>query len=96
MQLTNARAVDYEDPALEGQNITLICAPGQVLNGSNQSTCMGSGKWEPNPGEVECMGEQFDPVLLLFCACLCDDLVILNIQLCSQQIVCLRRLVLDK
>ena len=61
MELTNARAVGYVDLALEGQNITFTCAPGQVLNGSNQSTCMGNGKWEPDPGDVECIGEWFDP-----------------------------------
>ena len=57
MELTNARVVGYEDPAREGQNITFTCAPGQVLNGSNQSTCMGNAKWESDPGDVECMGE---------------------------------------
>ena len=57
MELTNALAVGYEDPAaLEGQIITFTCAPGQVLNGSNISTCMGNGNWEPDPGEVgECI-----------------------------------------
>ena len=54
MELTNAIAVGYEDPALERQNITFTCRPGQVLNGSNTSTCMGNGEWEPDPREVEC------------------------------------------
>ena len=58
MQLTIALAVGYEDPALEGQNITFTCAPGQALNGSNLATCMGNGKWEPDPGEVACIGKQ--------------------------------------
>ena len=56
MELTNARAVGYEDPALEGQIITFTCAPGQILNGSSQATCMGNGNWEPDPGKVECIG----------------------------------------
>ena len=55
MELTNARAVGYVDPALEGQNITFTCAPGQTLSGSNSSTCMGNGKWEPDPRDVECI-----------------------------------------
>ena len=56
MELTNALAVGYEDPALERQVVTFMCSPGQVLNGSNTSTCMGNGKWEPDPGELECTG----------------------------------------
>jgi hypothetical protein len=56
MELTNAVAVDYLDPALEGQTVMFICPLGQTLNGSNSSTCMGNGEWEPDPGEVECTG----------------------------------------
>ena len=54
MELTNALALDYVDPALEGQNITFVCPTGQILNGSNSSMCMGNGEWEPDPREVEC------------------------------------------
>ena len=56
MEPTNALALDYVDPALEGQNITFACPTGQTLNGSNSSTCMGNGEWKPDPGEVECTG----------------------------------------
>ena len=56
MELTNALVVGYIDPALEGQNITFTCPPGQMLNGSNASTCMGNGVWEQDPGDVECTG----------------------------------------
>jgi hypothetical protein len=56
MELTNALAVDYMDPALEGQNITFTYPLGRILNGSNSSICTGSGEWEPDPGEVECTG----------------------------------------
>ena len=56
MKVTNALAVGYTDPALEGQTIIFICPHGQTLNGSNSSTCMGNGEWEPDPGEVECIG----------------------------------------
>ena len=57
MELTNALAVGYVDPALEGQTITFICPLGQILNGSISSICMENGEWEPNPGEVDCIGE---------------------------------------
>ena len=56
MELTNALAVGYVDPALEGQTVTFTCPSGQILNGSNTSTCMGNGIWEPDPENVECTG----------------------------------------
>jgi hypothetical protein len=56
MELTNALAVGYIDPAQEGQSITFICPRGQTLNGANSSTCMGNGEWELDPGEIECTG----------------------------------------
>ena len=54
MELTNALAMGYDDPALEGQTIMFICPHGQILNGPNSSTCMGNGEWEPDPREVKC------------------------------------------
>jgi hypothetical protein len=57
MELTNALAVGYVDPALEGQTIMFICPHGQTLNGANSSTCMGNGEWEQDPREVECTGK---------------------------------------
>ena len=55
MELTNALAVGYIDPALEGQTVMFICPLGQILNGYS-STCMGNGEWEPDPTDVECTG----------------------------------------
>ena len=48
----------YTIPAREGTNITFNCSSGleQLLVGPNTSTCMGNGKWEPDPKEVECRG----------------------------------------
>ena len=56
MELTNALAVGYVDPALEGQTITFTCPPGQILNECRSSMCMGNGEWEPDPQEVQCTG----------------------------------------
>ena len=58
VELTNALALSYVDPALEGQIITYACSPGhgQMLNGSNRSICMENGKWEPDPQGVKCTG----------------------------------------
>ena len=49
--------VDYEDPALEGANITFICAIGAILSGLNSSACMENGEWEPDPRVVNCTSE---------------------------------------
>ena len=49
--------IDYNDTTVRGSTITLSCPPGHVLIGSNSSTCMGNGEWEPDPREVECKGE---------------------------------------
>ena len=59
MELTNAIAIGYVDPALEGHVITFTCLQGHTLNGCSQSTCMGNGKWEPDPRDMECIGEWF-------------------------------------
>ena len=42
---------------LEGQSITYTCPNGYILTGPNASVCMGNGEWEPDPGQVECIGE---------------------------------------
>ena len=42
------------DPVTEGTTLTLVCPPHYVLIGHNTTTCMGNGKWEPDPRMVEC------------------------------------------
>ena len=44
----------YEDPSLEGENVTFTCPTGAILTGPNSSTCVENGEWEPDPREVEC------------------------------------------
>ena len=47
---------NYSYPAIEGTNVTLACNdPGLLFNGSNLSTCMENGEWEPDPMEVKCI-----------------------------------------
>jgi hypothetical protein len=59
--------MEYDHPALEveGVSITFACSPGLMLSGPNASTCMGNGKWEPDPRDVECESKLLLPVLLL-------------------------------
>jgi hypothetical protein len=45
-----------DSPPIEGQLITYTCPPGFILTGPNMSVCMGNREWEPDPGEVDCIG----------------------------------------
>ena len=54
---SNIRVTGYEDPALVGESITFTCLSRQEPNGPRSSTCMENGEWEPNPGEVNCTGD---------------------------------------
>ena len=49
--------MEYSDPALEGTNVTFDCLSGLVLVGSNTSTCMENGQWNPDSANVVCEGE---------------------------------------
>ena len=53
---SNIQAIGNSIPALEGDDVTFSCPLELEINGSNVSICMGNGKWEPDPGEVECIG----------------------------------------
>ena len=46
-------------PLIEGQFITYTCTcpPGFVLSGLNISVCTRDGNWEPELGEVVCIGD---------------------------------------
>jgi hypothetical protein len=47
-------------PHREGQFITFTCPHGFVLNGSNAAVCTGNGRWEPDPGQVDCLGNYYN------------------------------------
>ncbi|MCG8623693.1 MAG: CCP domain-containing protein [Proteobacteria bacterium] len=48
----------YTTPAVEGTTVTFQCLPGLALVGSNLSTCMDTGEWEPAPYEISCSGDK--------------------------------------
>ena len=57
----NSRSVtasDFRNPAVEGHNVMFSCPSGLMLTGPNTSTCMGNGEWEPDPGELKCLGDK--------------------------------------
>ena len=47
-------------PPIEGQFITYTCPPGFILTGLNASVCMGNREWEPDPREVDCIGNELN------------------------------------
>ena len=47
---------EYSDPTLEGESVTFACPPGLINVGSNTSTCMKNGQWNPDPAIVTCTG----------------------------------------
>jgi hypothetical protein len=49
-------AGSQHSPPIEGQFITYTCPPGFILTGPNMSVCTGNREWEPDPGEVDCIG----------------------------------------
>ena len=57
----------FEDPALEGGNITFSCRDGLTLIGPNSATCARNGEWEPDPRMVNCIGTSW----ILNCASPC-------------------------
>ena len=77
----------YEDPALEGDSITLICPSGSLLSRPNSSISMGNGEWEPDPREKVCIGElmttgttiynKYVPKIYIHLACSCTVICIL-------------------
>ena len=48
--------IEYDYPALdvEGASVIFACSQELILSGPSASTCMGNGKWEPDPRDVEC------------------------------------------
>ena len=46
----------YEDPALEGENITFNSHSGLIVVEPESATCVRNGEWEPDPREANCTG----------------------------------------
>ena len=46
------------DVHVEGTSVIFGCPSGLVLVGSNTSTCMENGEWNPNPANLSCKGER--------------------------------------
>ena len=59
-------------PLIEGQFITYTCTcpPGFVLSGPNISVCTRNGNWEPELGEVVCIGDYCMTACISNCLCM--------------------------
>ena len=55
-----------DSPPIEGQFITYTCPTGFILTGPCMSICMGNREWEPDPGEVDCVGNIVDNSLMQY------------------------------
>ena len=53
----SVRVSSYRYPAIKGTTITFSCPDGSILTGSNTSTCMRNGEWEPELKGIGCKGE---------------------------------------
>jgi hypothetical protein len=53
--VVDAGSQDY--PHMEGQSITYTCPHGLILTGPNASVCSGNRRWEPDPGQMDCIGD---------------------------------------
>ena len=53
------RVSSYRNPAIEGTTITFSCPDGLILTGSNTSTCMGNGEWEPEIKGIKYKGNKY-------------------------------------
>ena len=61
---------DYGDPPIEGTIITLSCLHGLILTGSNTSTCMGNGDWEPDLKRMQCKSELISIIDYVYRICI--------------------------
>ena len=68
MTITDVIIESFEDPALEGENITFSCHDGLMLVGPNSATCTRNGEWEPDPREANCTGVS---CIISLCLALC-------------------------
>ena len=68
MQLINDPVVvvsgSQDSPPIEGQLITYTCPTGFILTGLNASVCTGNREWEPDPGQVDCIGNNYCFIIL--------------------------------
>ena len=58
-----------DGPWLEGNIISYSCPSGLKIAGTNTSTCMDNGQWEPHPSDITCTGNHnyiVEPVVLLY------------------------------
>ena len=67
---SSVEVIGFTNPALEGTSIMLHCPARLTLIGPESSTCMGNGKWEPDPGEVECIGIGIISFLIAIIVCI--------------------------
>ena len=99
----NGTINDHSVPALPGTQVTFQCDDGLFSEGIMIFTCLDTGEWSKNPGEIVCRGKYhlysciyIDPLIqlslspysLVLTLVLLFPLVWLSRELCSQSLDC--------
>ena len=60
-----------DGPWLEGSTISYSCPSGLKIAGTNTSTCMDNGQWEPDPSDITCAGNHHSSfnIIIVFSRC---------------------------
>ena len=60
--------LDYSEHTIAGTTVSFNCSqPREVLLGSNSTTCMDNGRWEPDPSQIMCKGIKIQERLFTLC-----------------------------
>ncbi len=66
----NGSVSDHSVPAIPGARVTFQCDAGLFPEGIMTATCLATGEWDKNPGEIVCRIESSKLVLHYSCACI--------------------------
>ena len=53
----NGTIIDNSVPAIPGTQVTFQCDDGLFPEGIMTATCLATGEWDRNPGEIVCRNE---------------------------------------
>ena len=53
---SNVTIESYSSVAIEGSQVSYYCKDGLVPSDRRVATCMNSGRWNPDPAKLVCIG----------------------------------------
>ena len=54
---SQVNVLDFIESVVEDSTVAFACPAGLELSGPNTSICTGNGEWEPDPGNLRCLGD---------------------------------------